>query len=63
MKRFRVLTPEQYERLTPEKRLDYIEEAIRVAKIGRASPRSSGHPQTHAPGAAKKTKRARRTTK
>lgn len=63
MKRFRVLTPEQYDRLTPEKRLAYIEEAIRVARIGRASPRSSGHSQTHSPGASKKAKRARRTAK
>jgi hypothetical protein len=28
-KPFRVLTPEQYERLTPERRLAYIDEAIR----------------------------------
>lgn len=37
--RFRVLTPEEYERLTPKDRLAYIDEAFRVAKLGRARGR------------------------
>lgn len=38
-KPFRVLTPEQFERLTPERRLAYIDEALRVM-----------HPRIRAPG-------------
>ena len=38
-KTFRVLTPEQYERLTLEAKLAYIEEAMRVRKVAAAGPR------------------------
>ena len=40
--RFRVLTPEQYERLTPEARLAYIEDALRIRKLGKAPPPRHG---------------------
>lgn len=40
-KPFRVLTPEQYERLTLDDKLAYIDEAIRVKKVGARMPRSA----------------------
>jgi len=35
-KRFRVLTPEEYERLTPARKLAYIDDAFRAKRLGRA---------------------------
>ena len=48
---FRVLTPEQYERLPLQEKLAYIDEAIRMRKVGAGDARRS---PLKAPGGVRK---------
>jgi len=62
--RFRVLTPEQYERLSPEGRLAYIEEAFRMTRLGRAEARRASAPHGRTSlSQLKKAKAAKRSAK
>jgi len=62
-KRFRVLTLDQYERLTPGKRLAYIEEALRQMRLAAAVSPAEAAATPNSTEGLRKAKRGRRVQK